>query len=264
MKNKNNKPYLFVLTLLGIFLLIVFFTVGLDSLKNRNKKLYLIVDQSSVWEYGKTKWKNVDRQNFLAYNWQKCQYYEDGIFIDQNYLVYTNNKWYVFDSNKDAIIPNSKFLAVGGGKKVTVKKSNMIDTDQSDQLVIEQVLRENAISDFDHFATKSKLVIDLDNDNKKEVLYVLSNMFLTDFSPSKVYNLVFVKDQDSIIYIYKDIDSIDNMYNNCKVYLNNILDVNKDSKYEIIIGCGYYSTNGVMNRMYTLKNKEYKLLISNR
>lgn len=264
MKKKNNTPYIFVLVLLGVFFLIIFFTVGLDNLKNRNKKLYLIVDQSSVWEYGKTKWKNVDRQNYLEYNWKKCKYYEDGNFIDDQYLVYTNNKWYIFDSNKDAIIPNSRFLAVGGGKKVSVKKNQMIDTDQSDQPVIERVLRENSISDYENFVTKSKFVMDLDGDHDDEVLYVLSNMFSTDFSPSKVYNLVFVKDKDSILYIYKDIDQLDNMYNNCKVYLNNILDVDQDSKYEIIIGCGYYSTSGVKNNMYTLKNKEYKLLISNR
>ncbi len=263
-KNKGNKPYIFVLALLGIFFLIIFFTIGLDSLKNRNKNLYLIVDQSAVWEYNKTKWVNVDRKNYLEYNWKKCKYYEEGNFIHHNYLVYTNDRWYVFNANKDAILPNSKFLAVGGNKKVSVKNSHLIDTDQNDQLIIEQVLKENGISDYENYMTRSKLTTDLDNDQEEETLYVLSNMFPTDFSPTKIYNIVFVKDNDSIIYVYKDIDSFSNMYNHCKVYLNNIIDVDQDSKDEIIIGCGYYSTNGIMNQMYTLKNKEYKLLISNR
>lgn len=53
------------------------------------------------------------------------------------------------------------------------------------------------------------------------------------------------------------------MYDSCKIYLQNIIDLDNDNKYELITGCGYYSNNGVINNIYTLKNKEYKLLISN-
>lgn len=262
MKSKNNKPYIIVLVILIILFLIAIITIGISDINKKN--LYLIVDQSSVWEYQKTKWVNISILNYEQYNWQKCNYYEEGKMLGNNYLVYTNNKWYVFDSNKDAIIQNNTFLAVGGNKKATVKNTNQLPTDKSDEIIIQQVLRENSITDYENYVTRSKVITDLDNDNEEETLYILSNMFPTDFSPTKVYNIVFVKDRDSIIYVYKDIDDLANMYNNCKVYLNNILDVNEDNKYEIIIGCGYYSTNGVENNMYTLKNKEYKLLISNK
>jgi len=262
MKSKNKKPYIIVLIILFIFSLIVFLTVKNNNSKSNN--LYLIIDQSSVFEYNKNKWQSISKLKYDQYNWKKCNYYEDSKFLGSNYLVYTNNKWYVFNSNKEAILQNNTFLAIGGNKKVQVKNITQVNTDQTDEILIRQVLNENSITDYQNYVTRSKVVTDLDNDNKNETLYILSNMFPTDFSPSKVYNIVFVKDDDAILYIYKDIDELANMYDNCKVYLNNIIDINQDSNYEIIIGCGYYSTNGVKNNMYTLNNKKYKLLISNK
>ena len=53
------------------------------------------------------------------------------------------------------------------------------------------------------------------------------------------------------------------MFNGCKPYFNSFIDVDNDSRYEFILNCAEYSTNGVSRMLYKYDNNEFKILISN-
>ena len=132
-----------------------------------------------------------------------------------------------------------------------------------DNIYIKTILNRYGISDNVNFTNKEKISIDFDNDGENESLFVLRNVFPNEFTPSVTYNLIFLRDNNSTYVVYENISGYNDDYTGCKAYVNNIIDVNNDNKYEILIGCGYYSTKGVYYALYTFLDNKYQLLISN-
>ena len=66
----------------------------------------------------------------------------------------------------------------------------------------------------------------------------------------------------SIYYLYKAIENNDGQ-NGCKPYLNSLIDIDEDQVYEIVLSCGYYSVEKRLDMLYSFKDNQFKLLLSN-
>lgn len=263
MNKKNKKVALVLIICLVIFTLILFLTVGISDLRRKREKLYIVVDNDAMWVYKNQKWSTISKNDAKSYNWMAFDVYEGNSFSGRDYLMYTNDKWYIFDNSKKAVIPKEKVLAIGGNLNVSVLDFSMSNFTNEDNIYIKTILNRYGISDNVNFTNKEKISIDFDNDGENESLFVLSNVFPNGFTPSVTYNLIFLRDNNSTYVVYKNISGYNDDYSGCKAYVNNIIDVNNDNKYEILIGCGYYSTKGVYYALYTFLDNKYQLLISN-
>lgn len=263
MNKKNKKVALVLIILLIVFALILFVVIGISAFRKQKETLYIVVDNNAMWAYKNEKWSTISKTDAKSYNWMAFDVYEGNSFSGRNYLMYTNDKWYIFDNNKKAIIPKEQVLAVGGNVNVSVLDFSTDEFNSNDNIYIKAILNRYGVNDTVNFTIKEKIVLDFDNDGEKESLFVLSNIFPSGFVPDMSYNMIFLRDNDSTYMVYKNVAKYSDDYSGCKAYVNNIIDVNSDKNYEILIGCGYYSTQGVYHALYTFLDNKYQLLISN-
>lgn len=265
MNRKNKKIGIILIIVLIVFALLMFILVGVGAFRRQKEKLYIVVDNDAMWVYKNEKWSTISVEDAKSYNWMAFDVYQGNSFFDRCYMMYTNNKWYIFDNSKNAVIPKEKVLAIGGNMNVSVIDFNTSSITDLDNSYIKYVLNKYGIDDVVNFTNKEKISLDFDNDGKSEDLFVLSNIFPIGFSPKKSYNLIFLRDDDNSTYVvYKSISDFGSSYSGCKAYVSSIIDVDMDKNYEILVGCGYYSVGGVYNALYTFKDNKYQMLISNR
>lgn len=264
MNKKNKKLATILIIILIVFVLIMFIVFGISAFRKEKERLYIVVDNNAMWIYKNNKWATISKDDAKSYNWTAFDVYEGNSFSGRDYLMYTNNKWYIFDNAKKAVIPKDQVLAIGGNINVSVLDFSTTNIDSNDDVYINSILKRYDISDTKNFTTKEKISLDFDGDGKYEDLFILSNIFPSYFIPSISYNLIFLRDDNATYIVYKNISKYSDDYSGCKAYVNNIIDINNDKNYEILIGCGYYSVQGVYHALYTFKDNKYQLLISNR
>lgn len=254
---KMKKAYIILIIILVIFFLVMFFVFGLDNIKKNSYDTTIIVGEDTIWVYKKQKWMNTFK--YEDFNWKEYDVYLNNEIKGNYYLTY-NDKWYAFDNKKNAILLDGDLLAIKSNYDISV--SNFDTNEISDLSYVNRVLEDNKISKTSKFTVSHKIDFDYDNDGEEEEFYVISNAFPMDFDPEKIFSLVFMVKDKEIYPIYTDI-SDNTGFNGCKPYFNSFIDVDNDSRYEFILNCAKYSTNGVSRMLYKYDNNEFKILISN-
>lgn len=259
---KLNKTSLISIFVLLILASIFFFTIGKNLIENNKINNVIIIDNNAIFkEQGNNKWKNISFNKITNYNWKKYNTYIDNSYYGKYYL-YNNEKWYLFKDKTKAVNYDGNLLALGGNIKYKVV--NFTTYDIEDYTYVKKVLNDNEISEKVFLTSDSLISIDINNDGIKESIYTISNKFSTENDSDIQFSFVFMVKNNKIIYLYKNIEkNQDNIYVGCKPYINSILDINEDNKYEIILSCSYYSNNGIEHKMYKYENQEFKMLVSN-
>ena len=251
----NKKVYIVLISIILIFFVVMFFLFRKDD---NDFDTSIVLGDDSVFVLNGKKWFKLS-QPYTILNWKKHNIYINNEKTGNYYLWY-DNKWYAFDNKKNPVDLGARFLAIKSKKNVDIIKYEISNINNSSY--INEVLEDNNISLSSGFTSKYKTVLDLDNDGIEEEIYVISNAFISSENPDKIFSIVFMVKDDTIYPIYTDIKNNTSL-NGCKPYINSILDVDNDNKYELIVSCAEYSNSKITDMLYKYDKNAFKILISN-
>ena len=254
-----NKKYYILIAILIAYFLIIFLIFGLDNLKLEQRTATIFIDKETAWSLEKNKWNKIEIDNEKISN-QKFNVFINNENIGNFYLEKKEN-WFLYDTSRNPYnYELGNFFAIRANYDVNVL--NIKEQNISDINFIKKVLNDNGITESEELTVASQYEFDIDNDGVKEVFYAVGNAFSRETSPSKVFSIVFMKKDKEMYYLHKEIEMNDGQ-NGCKPYINTVIDLDSDFKYEIIVSCGYYSIQNRSDKLYTFKNNEFQLLASN-
>ena len=215
MKEYNIKTFLIVIVpmLLMAIIAIMF------SHKDKNYNVSLIVNGIDYWKYNNKKWTNLETSDEI--DWKKYDIYSSNKYINSYYVTINNNKTYFFDSNNDSYDVEPPYLAITSKSNIKILNFKEVEFNDSDNNIINFYLRKIKINYEGEYSKQKKYITDINNDNKEDYLYIISNELYTD---KNVFYLVFAKYNNKIIainnqinkdiFIHYDISWILNMQHN--------------------------------------------------
>ena len=257
----SKKVYVVLLIIIAVFFAFMFLTFGVDNVKENNYTSTIIVGNSTVWDYSNKNWVNVRATTSIEkLNWNKFLVYSNNEKVGE-YSLWHDDKWYVFDDDRNSVKLDGDLLAISANFDVKVLPFQLEQLNNNDMKYVYSVLQKNGLSVDNKFTSLGKVRVDFDNDGVVENFYVMSNVFATDFIPKMIFSIVFMIKDDSIYYIYNDI-SQNRSYNGCKPYFNSFIDVNNDNKYEFILSCGKFGSNNQLDMLYEFEENAFKIAIS--
>ena len=249
-----------ILVVLAIYVVVMLLVLGKDMLIKDKDEATIVIGDTSIWIYKEEGWTNITNPKTIeSLSWQEYDVYLNNKLLGQNYL-WNEDKWYIFDQNKKAIPRDGNLLAIKSNYDIKVK--DFISKEIRNYYYVEKVLEQNELTTSENFTVAEETSLDIDNDGYDETIYFVGNAFSLDYTPSKVFALVFMVKNNNIYMIYQDIDTY-TTYNGCKPYLSAVLDIDQDKQYELVISCGKYSTNKPVDMLYKLENEKFEILISN-
>lgn len=255
---KSKKVYITLIIILIVFFLLMYFLIGKDSIEKSKQNLVILTSEDTAFSYSNNTWENI-RDVGDRFNWQKFSIYFNQEYKGNNY-IWHDDKWYVFDDEKQAINDTGNLLAIKTNYHVEIAKfSTVLNTNS---LYVDEVLKEHGIEPTLDFTVNTITEVDLDNDGRDEDIYIVSNMFPIDFEPDLLFAYVFMVKDNKIYMIYESSMEAD-YYSGCQPYINSIIDVDNDNNYEILLSCSPYSTQKNTDILYKLDKDKFKILISN-
>ena len=258
----KKRTYIILILIMVIFFGLTYIFLGSDNLKRRKYESTILVGNNSTFVYQNQKWSRLynDNSEFKNLNWKEFDVYSGGEKLGE-YLLWYDTKWYAFDKNRKAKIINDDFIGINTNYEMKVLSYKEESFTSSDYVT--QILSENKLPTNSQFTANYKIDLDIDEDGILEELYVISNVFPMDFSPNKLFSIVFLVKGDNIYYLYKDIRD-NKSFNGCKPHIQSILDADNDNNYEILLSCNEYSNSSQTDILYKydLEKDEFKILIS--
>lgn len=265
-RSSNEKLTIYLAIFFILFLVVMLVLYFLGIIGGKEKTVDIVLNKDVIVKYEKDKWEEVKSKDYSNYNWDKFEVYEEGNKKGEYSLYYDDDKFYLFEekgNKRTPILTLENSLYLGGKKESKFIQFNKEELEDNDTTYITSVLKKNKISDNDlnNYILGYKVVEDFDNDDKKEVMYVISNVFNENVK-NNAYSLVFIKDGNNTDYIYKSIGNAENRLNQCRADLLGLIQVEKDENTKIFTKCSYYSySNNNEYGIYQSRNNTYELLL---
>ncbi len=255
---KDKRKYIIVFIILAIYLLIVFLFNGKNIIRENFDSSYMMISPSTQWKFSKGNWTSVT--NVVEYSMKSFKTYVNSKPFG-NYNVTYNDKFYLFDDKRNSTHYNGKLLALRGTVPIDVIDFKE-ETIEISMPIIKEVLLERKIKASLETIRARKIEIDLDNDKEKEQIYTIYNVFNAKEGENS-FAVIFIVNDNKKEYIYEKIEKYENTLTMCTPYIQNIIDIDKNKKYEIIMGCEYFSNNGTCHNLYNNNTKKYESIIRN-
>lgn len=252
-KFKLDKFSKTVLIILGFYLVVMLIIFLPKYIKLRKEKLYIITDNYRIkYEFGKWSFNNTDKK-------EEYTFYENGEYKGK-YLALLLDKIRLYD-NGSKVNYKGKILGYRGSLKLEVY--NIIEDsklEETDKLAIDKFLeKENIKATYDTLYLQ-KAILDVDNDGTEETIYCVSNNL--DENSQVAFAAIFVSDGDKTDVLVSNSEKAEDKMM-LKLYnLENIFDIKKDKKIEILYSTGY-SMGSVDEQCYVLHNLSSKKVIHN-
>ena len=255
-----KKIYVFLIVfILGIGV-IMFLLFGLDSLKKEKYETALVVGDNTTWIYQNKRWMHVSSADrFVELSWQKYQVFDDNKSIG-SYDLWHDDKWYIFDDQKNAIMPTGVWFAYKSN--YNIETMNFTKEEFSEDEYVTSVLSSKDLPIDSKFTKAYKSSLDIDADGIIEDFYVISNVFSLNDHPEKVFSFVFMVKNNQIYYLYDDVRDY-KVYAGCSPDIITFLDADADEVDELIVSCDQYSNLGRIDMLYNFDGESFKILISN-
>ena len=246
-----KKGIIIIISILAVYLLLAVF--GIDFIDGLfNKDIY--IDNNVRWTYKNKEWQTIKYNNNAIIKLRNFKVYLPNTFeyVGKPSLKFQDNQWYIKKKGKYNSYGNYLIAYRGNGMKLYSYKA---EYQINDKQAINNVLREANISSYNELNLENKVVIDLDNDGRDEVIYAISNAYSESNESIRF----------SIIAVYRNgkYEIIKSLIDNESELLNvfTVMDVDGDKNLEIIIVSEGYSDSGNTYSMYALKNGKYNKLI---
>lgn len=265
-RSSNEKVTIYLAIFFILFLAVILVLYFLGIIGGDKPTVDIVLNKDVIVKYEKDKWVEVKSKDYSNYNWKKFKVYEEGQKKGTYSLFISEKDFYLFkeeNNKRTSIDALDGSLYLGGKKDSKFIQFNKEDLADDDITYITSVLKKNKISDNDlnNYILGYKVVEDFDDDNKKEVMYVISNVFNDDVK-NNAYSLVFIKDGNKTNYIYKSIGNAENRLEQCRVDLLGLIQVEKDEKTKIFTKCSYYSySHDTEYGIYQNRYNNYELLL---
>ena len=199
MNKTDFKTLIVILVVLLAFLLVVFVIYNSTEKEKQDMSGNFIVDGNRFFEYNGTKWSDLGSIDSIIMN--KFNIYSNNTYVG-NYSVSENNgKYYFFDDEYESHDITSPFIAISEDSEVSVIDYKMADFSSSDYNKASEYLRSIDIDYNGEYNVSDKYIVDLNNDNKSDYIYVLSNQLYSD----DVFYVVFANIDNDYITINKQI-----------------------------------------------------------
>ncbi len=255
-----KKVYVFLIFVIFGIGIIMFLLFGLDSVRREKYETVLVVSDDTTWIYQNKGWLHVssaDQYNEL--NWQKYHVFENNKSIG-SYDLWHDDKWYIFDDNKNAIMANGTWFGYKSNYEIEVE--NFSKEEISEDGYVISALNDKGLPLDNKYTTSYKSSVDIDKDGIIEDFYVISNVFASGDHPKKTFSFVFMVKDNQIYYLYDDVREY-KAYSGCVPDIIAFLDADDDQVDELVVSCGQYSNLGRIDMLYNFDGEKFKILISN-
>lgn len=179
--------------------------------------------------------------------------YTDNTVYKSKEIVYTD-RWYIMNEDRSFIDYKAGFIAVNSVINYALTDSEEADPNEAQRAVIEEFLNSKGIKYNYNTLKKSVMTFDINRDGIHDNIYVVSNLFLNDYSGyDKTFAFVFVRSLNKNNVLYEDVfDGVDAV-SICDPYIYSIITI--DNKNTMIIGCEYFSMGGNKFMLFTNEEK---------
>lgn len=224
-----KKGVVITITILLVYLGVMYFFFGKDNLKEQKANDILLIHYGTKFKYNNYKWTKMEEEDYLEYNGKFYDVYQEQSLYG-NYELTFNNKWYLFDKNRNLVNYDYELFAHHGEKKLEFIPYNVINIDSGDSKVINEAIKLIGIEDYTGLVEGEKVTINYDNDYRDETFYIIKNEL-----NEKVFTIAFFVDGKDIKII--DYDLLDKEESIMLKFYNfhSIIDIGLDKKYEVII-----------------------------
>lgn len=257
MDKEKKVGIVIIVIVLILFFVLFFFFGGVDSFKNRKDQSIILVGNKTYWEYKDKHFTNIT-SNISSLYWKDYVVYIN----NEKYGVYKlwhDDKWYLYDKDRNAVTYDGNFLAISSN--YDIKPVDYTLNNVSSDKYINKVLKDYNIKT-DNFTVRNKIDIDIDNDNTKDSIYLISNVLPIDKYEKYRFSIVFMVKNDIIYTVFSDVQNESNA-RGCKPYIDAFIDVDNDKKLEIIMSCGGRVTSQTKDYLFDFKDNKFTNLISN-
>ena len=257
---KGRMKYIVLIIVLIIYGVFMYLFFGIDETREREASTTLLIGNSAVWNYSSRSWMNItNNQTLSSLNWQKFTTYVNNEYFGE-YSVWLDDKWYLFDDNRQAVSYQGDLFAYKADFDMNVLPFTVSKIE--DFTYVNQVLNNHQLSSDSSYTLTNMSSFDFDKDGVNEDFYFVSNVFATDFFPDKYFSFVFMVKSGKIYMLYEDVDQNDGT-NGCRPQLYTVADVDDDRSYELIVECSRYSVQEPVIMLYEFLDDEFKITISN-
>lgn len=251
---ENKKKIIIIISIMLIYLVVMVIIYGIDKVKNKFYHLDLLIGPNTYLQYENGKWKDeIENKNQML--GKKYKIYQNSDYLYSGVLQYTDNKWYAFDDNNKPLSLQQDFFAYKGNINIDVVQYHIMDMSENEILEAEQILKDNGILFKPSYVKTSKITYDLNNDGKEESIYIISNTLGME-EQNLYFSLVYVKINGNTNILVKHIS--EDMYDVPSVNVKQILDYNKDKKYELIIEKIYFDQIGTCHEIFKIEKRAYE------
>lgn len=172
-------------------------------------------------------------------------------------LNYSSNRWYYMDANYKDLSLNRVRLATNKSNQVKLADYKIAYYNSSDYNYVKQAIGKKNVSQFEDGTVKYSC--DIDGDGISEIFYTITNERLAnvDFESASIKNystIIMIKNNK----IYKlDTDT------SSPFSINDIIDLDGDGKYEIIVSKGVLDTPTFDScyQIYNFKDDKFERLM---
>lgn len=250
------KKYKWLIVIFALYVGIVLIVTYLNPKNNNN----LIVSNNAVFHYRNGKWSVVSPSSYYSTLFNNVKMYdtENNSYLGIKSLKYDNG-WKIKGENQ---IIKDKIFGYKGSSKFKLYNYDYQEITSNDINNINNFLSDNNLGDYSGLSLVNKISVDLDNDNREESIYTISNMYM-DGKISHYFSIIFIYNNGE----YNILDKIDlyeddlSSKNQATIY--KLMDVDNDNKIEIITQRMYFSQPGNCTYyLYSLKNDKYVLQIN--
>ena len=221
--------------------------------------LYIVLSPNTFWEYKNGKWQ--DSEETDVYRKNLFIVYDNESYAGKYHFSY-NNKWYLFNDDNEFYDyeVESNIIGLYGDRSYSVLSYQKELATADDLELINKYLLTKGIETSVNKLNPTRVVVDYDNDQIMEVIYIVSNAFDPESDANRAFGYVFTYDDLKFIDIYGYSKKLDDIYNVCSPNIQNIIDLDVDGQAEIIVRCEEFSNGGLCQSMYQYQKGQFSIL----
>ena len=174
-------------------------------------------------------------------------------------IVYTD-RWYIMDDDRSFIDYDDGFIAVSSNLNYNLAFGKEEKINDNQRAVIENFLQSKNIKYNYSTLKKSVMTYDLNRDGIHDNIYVVSNLFLNDYTGyDKTFAYVFVNTLNQNVVLSEETFETAGAVSICEPYVYSIITI--EEKNTLILGCEYFSLGGNKYLLYNLEEKTANKLL---
>ena len=180
--NKNNIKIFITLVTVFILLIIIAFIISTGTIL---KKGYIIIDEYAVLKYKNNNWHKASSEDI---SWKKFTVYSGNKYVGK-YKLRKSDRYYFFDDKIKSYDIEKPFIAFSSQFNVGLVDYSKESFNDDNLKVVNNYLKKKKINYNGKYNVFDHYLVDLNNDNKVDSVYVISNQLYSN----KPFYIVFAK-----------------------------------------------------------------------